>query len=168
MCITSTRMARVCLAEAIEYAKVRKTFGKPLVKHQVIRHKLMEMARQIEANYAWIENITYSMTLSPNNHDDLAGIVALCKVQSTKLYEFCAREASQVFGGNSFTVGGVGGKVERLYREVRVQAIGGGSEEILLVSSFVVVFVVVVVVLSILLLVVLSILLLLARSSVFP
>jgi len=47
------------------------------------------------------------------------------------MYEYCAREASQILGGNSFLRSGVGEKVERLYREVRVNAIGGGSEEIL-------------------------------------
>jgi alkylation response protein AidB-like acyl-CoA dehydrogenase len=46
--------------------------------------------------------------------------------------EFCAREAVQVFGGLGYTRGGQGGKVERIYREVRGMAIPGGSEEILL------------------------------------
>jgi len=40
-----------------------------------------------------------------------------------------AREAAQVLGGASFIRGN---KIERIYREVRVMAIGGGSEEILL------------------------------------
>jgi acyl-CoA dehydrogenase len=38
----------------------------------------------------------------------------------------------QVFGGNSYVRGGVGERVERIYRETRVLAIGGGSEEIML------------------------------------
>ena len=48
------------------------------------------------------------------------------------MLEFCAREASQIFGGLSYTRGGQGEKVERLYREVRAFAIPGGSEEIML------------------------------------
>ena len=43
-------------------------------------------------------------------------------------FEFCAREAAQILGGASYLRGDT---VERLYREVRVQAIGGGSEEIM-------------------------------------
>ena len=43
-----------------------------------------------------------------------------------------AREASQIFGGLSYTRGGQGEKVERLYREVRGFAIPAGSEEIML------------------------------------
>ena len=55
--------------------------------------------------------------------------LALLKVQSTRTMEFCAREASQIIGGASYMRGE---RVERIYREVRVNAIGGGSEEIML------------------------------------
>lgn len=60
----------------------------------------------------------------------LAGSLALLKAQSSQLMEYCAREAAQVFGGLSYTCGGQGAKVERLYREVRAYAIPGGSEGI--------------------------------------
>ena len=56
---------------------------------------------------------------------------ALLKVQSTKTFEYCAREAVQIFGGSGIVREGRGKLVERLYREVRGQAIPGGSEEIL-------------------------------------
>ena len=62
----------------------------------------------------------------------LAGVTALAKVQATKVFEYCAREAAQIFGGASYTRGGVGEKVERLYRDVRAYAIPGGSEEIMI------------------------------------
>jgi alkylation response protein AidB-like acyl-CoA dehydrogenase len=64
--------------------------------------------------------------------EKLGGPTALLKAQSTKVFEFCAREAAQVFGGASYVRGGQGEKVERLYREVRAYAIPGGSEEIML------------------------------------
>ena len=62
----------------------------------------------------------------------LGGAIAGLKAQSTTTFEFCAREASQIFGGLSYSRGGQGAKVERLYREVRAYAIPGGSEEIML------------------------------------
>lgn len=62
----------------------------------------------------------------------LGGAIAGLKAQSTTTFEFCAREASQIFGGLSYTRGGQGGKIERLYRDVRAYAIPGGSEEIML------------------------------------
>lgn len=43
----------------------------------------------------------------------------MCKAQATQTFEFCAREAAQIFGGLSYTRGGQGEKIERLYREVR-------------------------------------------------
>jgi len=62
----------------------------------------------------------------------LGGAIAGLKAQSTTTFEFCAREASQIFGGLSYSRGGQGAKVERLYRDVRAYAIPGGSEEIML------------------------------------
>ena len=148
--IMSNRCARVCLEEAIKFAKVRKTFGKRLVDHPVIRQKIAEMIRQIEAAHALIEQITYQMTQGLSAKM-IAGTMAATKVQSTKTMEFCAREASQILGMSSFNInlhtyslvylhesggascirGGHGEKIERIYREVRQCAIAGGSEEIL-------------------------------------
>ena len=54
------------------------------------------------------------------------------KVNASKTFEYCAREAAQIFGGSSVVREGRGKVVERLYREVRGAAIPGGSEEILL------------------------------------
>jgi len=127
----SNRYARVCLEEGIKYARVRKTFGKRLIDHQVIRHKIAEMARHVESTHALLEQTAYQMATGVNWRL-LGGPIALLKVQATKTYEICAREASQILGGNSCLRGGIGDKVERLYREVRVNAIAGGSEEVLL------------------------------------
>merc|ERR1712060_617791 len=130
----AARMARTCLEEAMRYARVRKTFGKFLIEHQVIQHKLAEMGRMCEATSAWLENITFQMnTMSKDEQNArLGGHIALLKVQSSKTAEFCAREALQVFGGAGYTRSGPGEKVERAYREVRAFAIPGGSEEIML------------------------------------
>jgi alkylation response protein AidB-like acyl-CoA dehydrogenase len=60
------------------------------------------------------------------------GQCALAKVQASKTFEYCAREASQILGGSSIVKEGKGKVIERLYRDVRASAIPGGSEEILL------------------------------------
>jgi alkylation response protein AidB-like acyl-CoA dehydrogenase len=62
----------------------------------------------------------------------LAGYIAFLKVQATEVFEYCARESVQIFGGLGFTKGGQGEKVERLYRDVRAMSILGGSAEIML------------------------------------
>eukprot|EP01006_Ploeotia_vitrea_P044152 TRINITY_DN66815_c6_g2_i1.p1 TRINITY_DN66815_c6_g2~~TRINITY_DN66815_c6_g2_i1.p1 ORF type:complete len:509 (-),score=292.31 TRINITY_DN66815_c6_g2_i1:1380-2906(-) len=127
----SNRYARLCIEDAAAYGRVRKTFGKRLVDHQAIRHKLAEMARHVEATHAQLEQIAFAMKNGATDRQ-LGGVIALVKVQATKTMEFCCREASQIFGGNCFLRGGIAARVERLYREVRFNAIAGGSEEILL------------------------------------
>jgi len=130
----AARLARTCVEESLRHARIRKTFGKFLIEHQVIQHKIGEMARMCEATQAWVENITYQMnTMSKEEQNQrLGGHIALLKVQSSKAAEYCAREALQVFGGAGYTRSGQGEKVERIYREVRAYAIPGGSEEIML------------------------------------
>ncbi|KAI4137731.1 MAG: hypothetical protein LQ341_005010 [Variospora aurantia] len=132
--IQCIRFSRVCYEESVTYAHKRKTFGKRLIDHPVIRLKLAHMARQIEASYNWLENVIYQCQQMTETEAmlKLGGAIAGLKAQATTTFEFCAREASQIFGGLSYTRGGQGAKVERLYRDVRAYAIPGGSEEIML------------------------------------
>eukprot|EP01113_Clastostelium_recurvatum_P014904 TRINITY_DN1817_c0_g1_i2.p1 TRINITY_DN1817_c0_g1~~TRINITY_DN1817_c0_g1_i2.p1 ORF type:complete len:431 (+),score=99.77 TRINITY_DN1817_c0_g1_i2:34-1293(+) len=127
----ASRAARVCYEEAFMYALERETFGKKLISHQIIRYKLAEMARQIEALHDNLERVCYQFSKGVSDFA-LGGQCAMLKVQASRTYEYCAREASQIFGGNSIIKEGKGKIVERLYREVRMTAIPGGSEEILL------------------------------------
>ncbi len=66
--------------------------------------------------------------------EKLGGSIALLKAQSTLTFELCAREAAQIFGGLAYTRGGLGEKVERLYREVRAYAVRFGSRDAFFVS----------------------------------
>jgi acyl-CoA dehydrogenase len=124
MIVNMEASARCCLVEAISWAQERETFGKPLSKHQVIRHKITQMKQRINATQAYTQLVTQAVMQGRSNFGDLA----LLKVQASETMEFCAREASQILGGSSYIRGN---KVERIYREVRVNAIGGGSEEIM-------------------------------------
>ena len=116
--------SRVCLEDAIIWAQERKTFGKRLADHQVIRHKFAEMKQRINATQSYLNNVSRRIQLGDENAAD----IALLKVQSSQTMEFCAREAMQILGGVGYIRGN---RVERIYREVRVNAIGGGSEEIM-------------------------------------
>jgi len=116
--------ARVCLEEAVAWARERMTFGKRLADHQVIRHKIAEMKQRINATQAYLQIVSQQMAQGTPD----AGDIALLKVQCSQTMEFCAREAMQILGGIGYMRGS---RVERIYREVRVNAIGGGSEEIM-------------------------------------
>ena len=119
-----TAAARVCLEEAIAYAKERNTFGKPLAQHQVIRHKLVDMAQRVAASQAMLEMLAWRL----EQGESPVAEICMLKNQATQTMAFCASEAVQIFGGAGFMRGI---KVERIYREVKVNAIGGGSEEIM-------------------------------------
>ena len=129
--VGAIRMARMCYAEAFKHAMVRKTFGKRLVDHQVIRAKLAEMVRLVEGAHDNMERVAYQFAQGVSDAE-MGGACALLKVQASKVFELCAREASQILGGSSVVREGKGKLVERMYREVRSTAIPGGSEEILL------------------------------------
>lgn len=129
----AVRFSRLLYEEAMKYSQKRRTFGKKLFDHDVIRNKLGQMASKTEAGQAWLESLIYQCQQMGDEEAmiRLGGAIAGAKAFSTQTMEFCAREASQIFGGLSYTRGGQGAKVERLYREVRAYAIPGGSEEIM-------------------------------------
>ena len=117
-------LGRVCLEEAVAWARERRTFGKRLADHQVIRHKIAQMKQKLNATQAYIRICFEAIQAGNPNPGD----IALLKVQASETMEFCAREAMQILGGIGYMRGN---RVERIYREVRVNAIGGGSEEIM-------------------------------------
>lgn len=124
MCAQMLGMARRCLDESVNYAAQRQTFGRPLLKHQVIRHKIAEMSARIDAMEGLIHQICWNV-----NEGDMP-VAEICKAKffcSTAL-EYIANEAMQVFGGAGYLRGN---PVERIYRETKVMAIGGGSAEIM-------------------------------------
>ncbi|MGM0569369.1 MULTISPECIES: acyl-CoA dehydrogenase family protein [Marinobacter] len=116
--------ARACYEEVVDYARQRQTFGKSLIEHQVVRHKLADMYMKIEASQAYLEKLAWRI----DHGDNPVADVCLLKNQSTLTMEYCAREAVQTLGGAGYLRGP---KSERIYREVRVNAIGGGAEEIM-------------------------------------
>ncbi len=115
---------KVCLEESVKWAQERETFGRSLITRQVIRHKIADMSARIDMVEAYTNQICWMM-----NEGDLP-VAEICKAKfsATKALEFCASEAMQILGGAGYLRGN---PVERIYREVKVMAIGGGSEEIM-------------------------------------
>ena len=120
--------AQACLAEALAWARQRVTFGQPLAERQVIRHKLVDMARQVDVARCLVHDIAWHVQHRAADPAHLVARTALAKVQATQAMQFCADTAVQILGAMGYMRGTVS---ERLYREVKVMMIGGGSEEIL-------------------------------------
>lgn len=117
-------LAQVCYGEALAYARERTTFGKPLIRNQVIRHKLVDMRTRIQAVKATLDQLTWRVDQGQMPVPELC----MLKNLATDTLEFCANEAVQIFGGAGYLRGA---KVERIYRETKVLSIGGGASEIM-------------------------------------
>ena len=110
--------------DAVAWAKERDTFGKPLIQHQVIRHKLADMSAKIDM----IQSYLYQLAHIANTGEMPVAEICKAKFAASKALEFCCSEGMQILGGAGYLRGH---SIERYYREVKVQAIGGGSEEIM-------------------------------------
>ncbi len=124
MAASCTAFSRVCLEESIAWARERKVFGGRLADQQVVRHKIVDMAMKVNATQAWLEQLAWRV----QQGESPAAEIAMLKNQATQTMAFCASEGVQIHGGMGFMRGT---KVERIYREVKVNAIGGGAEEIM-------------------------------------
>lgn len=116
--------SKVCYEEALAWAKERKTFGKPLVRHQVVRHKLVDMATAIAGVKATLEDLSWRI----DQGEWPIAEVCMMKNRATQCVELCAKEAVQILGGAGYMQGTAS---ERIYRETKVLSIGGGAEEIM-------------------------------------
>ena len=119
--------AQVCLDEALDWARQRKTFGASLVEHQVIRHKLMDMRMRIASARAWLHALVERQEAGDTGPEWVADL-CLLKNHATQTMQHAADQAVQILGGMGFMRGT---KCERIYREAKVMMIGGGAEEIM-------------------------------------
>ncbi|MCY8499148.1 acyl-CoA dehydrogenase [Bacillus atrophaeus] len=116
-------IAQGALDEALQYAKERKQFGKPVAEQQAIAFKLADMATMIEASRlltyqaAWLESSGLPYGKASAMSKLLAGDTAM-KVTT---------EAVQIFGGYGYTKDY---PVERYMRDAKITQIYEGTQEI--------------------------------------
>jgi alkylation response protein AidB-like acyl-CoA dehydrogenase len=134
--LQANRFSRMCLQLSIEYTRWRKAFGKKLIDQPVVRHRIAEMAREVETTHAFLEGLAYRLVQAEKNDGDwfdlllrIGAEAALAKVQATKTFEHCARTAAHLQGGNAYVKGN---RIESLYRHVLSLAIPGGSEDVMI------------------------------------
>jgi len=125
---SSYGFAKVCYEDTLDWAQQRKTFGKRLVDHQVVRHKLVEMATQLHATRALLEDTAWRLNQPEQQGNDLVAQICMLKNLATRTMQLCADHAVQTLGGMGYMRGT---RVERIYREVKVNMIGGGAEEVM-------------------------------------
>jgi len=112
------------MEDTIAYAQQRQTFGKHLSEHQVIRHKLADMAIQIEAG----RQLLYHAARMYHRGLDWSKEISICKAFCGEMVNRVAYDCVQIHGGFGYVREY---PVERMYRDVRVWSIGGGATEVM-------------------------------------
>jgi acyl-CoA dehydrogenase len=122
---SSLGAAQFCINRAVEYAKVRRPFGKPLAGNQAIQFPLVELATQAEMLRALIHKTAWSMDqFGPLTQSEA---VSMCNYVANRLCCEAADRAMQVFGGMGYSRHQ---PFEHIYRHHRRYRITEGAEEI--------------------------------------
>jgi alkylation response protein AidB-like acyl-CoA dehydrogenase len=115
-------IAQAALDEAVRYAQLRKTFGKPICEHQAIQLKLGEMATRSEAARLLVESAAQAYD-GGRRCDMEAG---MAKYFATEAALENALEAMRIHGGYGYSTEY---PIERLYRDAPLLCIGEGTNE---------------------------------------
>jgi alkylation response protein AidB-like acyl-CoA dehydrogenase len=92
--------AQMCLEMAVDYAKTRHQFGRPIGSFQAIKHKCADMLVQVESAKS---AAYYAAWAASEDNEELALVAPLAKSYCSEAYYFCASENIQIHGGIGFT-----------------------------------------------------------------
>lgn len=122
MAIGSVAAAQHCIDITLDYCKQREAFGRPIAAFQVNIHKFADMLTWIEA----ARQLTYNTVRLFINGLECSKEIAMCKIfaceKAVKVADMCI----QLHGGYGFMMEY---EVQRIWRDQRVQPIGGGTSE---------------------------------------
>lgn len=119
----SVGIARGALDAAVEYSSVREQFGRQLSSFQAIRHKLADMATEVDA----ARLLTWRAAALKDGGRMTTLESSMAKVYSSEVAVRVAEEAIQIHGGYGYTKDY---PVERLWRDAKLCTIGEGTSEI--------------------------------------
>lgn len=117
--------AERCLEQALDYAKQRSAFGRPISKFQAIRHKLAQMATQIYVARSTLYDVAYRWQQGEYPVQE----IAMLKYFAGRIAFEVADEAMQIHGGWGYMDEY---DVSRAWRDLRLMRIGAGTDEIML------------------------------------
>ncbi|MEO5641129.1 MAG: acyl-CoA dehydrogenase family protein [Sphingomicrobium sp.] len=116
-------IARAAYDAAVDRARTRTAFGRPIGQHQGLGFILADMATQLEAARA----LTLSAAAKLDSGQPIPREAAMAKLFATEAATRIAHQAQQVFGAEGCRSGAL---VERMYREARITEIWDGTSEI--------------------------------------
>ena len=116
-------IAQGAYEHALEYAKERIQFGKPIAQQQVISFKLADMATKLRC----ARMLVYSAAELKENHEPYGMESAMAKQYASDVALEICNDALQIFGGSGYLKGM---EVERAYRDAKITTIYEGTNEI--------------------------------------
>lgn len=108
---------------AVDYAKVRHTFGKPIATRQAIQWMIADMACRIEA----ARLMTHKAAVLKGSGVPASRECSMAKLIASETANFCADKALQIHGGYGYSKEY---EVERLFRDARITTLYEGTSEI--------------------------------------
>ncbi len=124
LAVASVASAELILKDAIDYAKERQQFGRPIAKFQAISHRLADMAIMVESS----RQLTYHCLKKVLVGEECLAEVAMAKVLATETTFKVADEALQIHGGYGYMMEY---PVQRHWRDARIGRIFAGTNEIM-------------------------------------
>jgi alkylation response protein AidB-like acyl-CoA dehydrogenase len=121
--VGSVAGAQLGFERAMAYVREREVFGRPVSSFQVTRHKLVDLATEIEATRA----LVYECADAWNRGEYATTSIAMCKLAAAQLSFRVADECLQLHGGYGYSREF---DVERAWRDSRLNRIGGGADEV--------------------------------------
>ena len=118
-----TGAAQAALADAVDYAKTREQFGRPIGKFQAVSHQLAEMQVMCELSELLVRQYTWKF----ENQRTTTRDAAILKLYTCEAYKAVADKGLQVLGGYGYTMEY---DLQRHFRESRLGVIGAGTSEI--------------------------------------
>ena len=119
----SVGLAQAAFEYAVDYARERKAFGKPIAEQQAIQWMLAEAATEIEIARTMLYKAAWTKEQRRNYNKE----AAMAKMFATEMAERVCRNAIQIHGGYGYSSEY---PVERIYRDARLMTIGEGTSEI--------------------------------------
>ena len=116
--------AQMAFELALKYSQERVQFGKPLSHFQVTRHRLADMATEIEA----ARHLTYFCAWLFHSGDYPVKEISMAKLLSAQVGCRVADAALQIHGGYGYMMEY---PIQRYWRDTRLSRIGGGTDEIM-------------------------------------
>ena len=125
LCLSAVRIgaARRAFEYALDYAKTRHQFGKPIGSFQVTQHKFADMKVMLDTSFTMIRRYAWLMENGKAERADTAVI----KYYIGESYKTIADMCLQILGGYGYSMEY---PMQRFFRDSRLATIGGGTSEI--------------------------------------